>query len=67
VAVLVYEKVLGWRSSGSSSSSRRALPVIVGVLFSTFFLPSGLVDKALSPLGLEASRGCPLRGAPESS
>lgn len=53
VAVLVYEQVLGWRVFRFLFFIPAVLsPVIVGVLFSTFFLPSGLVDKALSPLGL---------------
>jgi multiple sugar transport system permease protein len=53
VAVLVYEQVLGWRVFRFLFFIPAVLsPVLVGVLFSTFFLPSGLVDKALSPLGL---------------
>jgi multiple sugar transport system permease protein len=53
VAVLVYEQVLGWRTFRFLFFIPSVLsPVIVGVLFSTFFLPSGLVDKMLSPLGL---------------
>jgi multiple sugar transport system permease protein len=52
-AVLVYERVLGWRTFRFIFFIPNVLsPVIVGVLFSTFFLPSGLVDKALSPVGL---------------
>ena len=34
-------------------------PVIVGALFSTFFLPSGLVDKPLGPSACPRSPGCP--------
>jgi ABC-type sugar transport system permease subunit len=52
-AVLVYEKVLGWRVFRFLFFIPNVLsPVIVGALFSTFFLPAGLVDKALSPVGL---------------
>lgn len=53
VAVLVYERVLGWRVFRFLFFIPAVLsPVIVGALFSTFFLPSGLVDKALTPIGL---------------
>jgi multiple sugar transport system permease protein len=53
VAVLVYERVLGWRVFRFLFFIPAVLsPVIVGALFSTFFLPSGLVDKALGPIGL---------------
>jgi multiple sugar transport system permease protein len=53
VAVLVYEKVLGWRTFRFLFFIPAVLsPVIVGVLFSTFFLPAGVVDKLLSPFGL---------------
>lgn len=53
VAVLVYERVLGWRVFRFLFFIPAVLsPVIVGALFSTFFLPAGLVDKALSPIGL---------------
>lgn len=52
-AVLVYEKVLGWRVFRFLFFIPNVLsPVIVGVLFSTVFLPAGAVDKLLSPLGL---------------
>jgi multiple sugar transport system permease protein len=55
VAVLVYERVLGWRVFRFLFFIPNVLsPVIVGALFSTFFLPSGLVDKALSPVGLSS-------------
>jgi multiple sugar transport system permease protein len=55
VAVLVYERVLGWRVFRFLFFIPNVLsPVIVGALFSTFFLPSGLVDKALSPIGLSS-------------
>ncbi len=55
VAVLVYERVLGWRVFRFLFFIPTVLsPVIVGALFSTFFLPSGLVDKALSPIGLSS-------------
>jgi ABC-type sugar transport system permease subunit len=55
VAVLVYERVLGWRVFRFLFFIPAVLsPVIVGALFSTFFLPSGLVDKALSPVGLSS-------------
>ena len=53
IAVLVYERVLGWRVFRFLFFIPAVLsPVIVGALFSTFFLPSGLVDKMLSPVGL---------------
>jgi len=52
-AVLVYERVLGWRVFRFLFFIPAVLsPVIVGALFSTFFLPSGLIDKMLSPVGL---------------
>jgi len=52
-AVLVYEKVLGWRVFRFLFFIPMVLsPVIVGVLFSTFFLPGGAVDKVLSVVGL---------------
>jgi ABC-type sugar transport system permease subunit len=52
-AVLVYEKVLGWRVFRFLFFIPMVLsPVIVGVLFSTFFLPGGAVDLILRPLGL---------------
>ncbi len=52
-AVLIYERVLGWRVFRFLFFIPAVLsPVIVGALFSTFFLPSGLVDKMLSPVGL---------------
>src|SRR5580698_8674208 len=55
VAVLVYERVLGWRVFRFLFFIPAVLsPVIVGALFSTFFLPSGLVDKALSPIGMSS-------------
>jgi multiple sugar transport system permease protein len=55
VAVLVYERVLGWRVFRFLFFIPAVLsPVIVGALFSTFFLPSGLVDKVLSPVGLSS-------------
>ena len=66
VAVLVYEKVLGWRTFRFLFFIPDVLsPVIVGVLFSTFFLPAGVVDKVLSPFGLETSPGCRIRGRRE--
>jgi len=53
VAVLVFEKVAGWRVFRFLFFIPNVLsPVIIGVLFSTFFLPGGLVDKVLSPFGL---------------
>jgi multiple sugar transport system permease protein len=55
VAVLVYERVPGWRVFRFLFFIPNVLsPVIVGALFSTFFLPSGLVDKVLSPVGLSS-------------
>jgi multiple sugar transport system permease protein len=52
-AVLVYEKVLGWRVFRFLFFIPVVLsPVIVGVLFSTIFLPGGAVDKLLSVFGL---------------
>jgi len=52
-AVLVYEKVLGWRLFRFLFFIPMVLsPVIVGVLFSTFFLPGGAVDQVLRVFGL---------------
>jgi ABC-type sugar transport system permease subunit len=54
-AVLIYERVLGWRVFRFLFFIPAVLsPVIVGALFSTFFLPSGLVDKVLTPVGLSS-------------
>lgn len=54
VAVLVYEQVLGWKVFRFLFFIPNVLsPVIIGVLFSTFFLPGGLVDKVLGPFGLK--------------
>lgn len=54
-AVLIYERVLGWRVFRFLFFIPAVLsPVIVGALFSTFFLPSGLVDKMLTPVGLSS-------------
>jgi ABC-type sugar transport system permease subunit len=53
VAVLVYEKVPGWRVFRFLFFIPNVLsPVIVGALFSTFFLPGGIVDTILRPVGL---------------
>lgn len=53
-AVLVYEKVLGWKLFRVLFFIPMVLsPVIVGVLFSTFFLPGGAVDRLLRIFGLE--------------
>ena len=53
VAVLIYERVLGWRVFRFLFFIPNVLsPVIVGALFSTFFLPGGLTDTVLSPFGL---------------
>jgi multiple sugar transport system permease protein len=53
VAVLVYEKVPWWRLFRFLFFIPNVLsPVIVGVLFSTFFLPGGLVDQPLRIVGL---------------
>ena len=53
VAVLIYERVLGWRVFRFLFFIPNVLsPVIVGVLFSTFFLPGGLTDTVLRPFGL---------------
>lgn len=53
VAVLVYEKVPGWRLFRFLFFIPNVLsPVIVGVLFSTFFLPGGLADQPLRAVGL---------------
>jgi ABC-type sugar transport system permease subunit len=53
VAVLVYEKVLGWRLFRFLFFIPNVLsPVIIGVLFSTFFLPGGLADQPLRAVGL---------------
>jgi multiple sugar transport system permease protein len=47
-AVLIYERVLGWRVFRFLFFIPAVLsPVIVGAMFSTFFLPSGLVDNGL--------------------
>jgi multiple sugar transport system permease protein len=55
VAVLVYERVIGWRVFRFLFFIPAVLsPVIVGALFSTFFLPSGLVDHVLSPVGMSS-------------
>ncbi len=52
-AVLVYEKVLGWKVFRFLFFIPMVLsPVIIGVLFSTFFLPGGAVDQVLRPIGL---------------
>jgi len=52
-AVLVYEKVFGWRVFRFLFFIPMVLsPVIVGVLFSTFFLPGGAVDQVLRVFGL---------------
>jgi multiple sugar transport system permease protein len=52
-AVLVYEKVTGWRVFRFLFFIPNVLsPAIVGALFSTFFLPAGAADQALSGLGL---------------
>ena len=53
VAVLVYEKVPGWRLFRFLFFIPNVLsPVIVGVLFSTFFLPGGLADQPLRAVRL---------------
>ncbi len=53
VAVLVYEKVPGWRVFRFLFFIPNVLsPVIVGALFSTFFLPGGIVDGPLRLIGL---------------
>lgn len=52
-AVLVYEKVPGWRVFRFLFFIPNVLsPAIVGALFSTFFLPGGAADQALSSAGL---------------
>lgn len=52
-AVLVYEKVLGWKVFRFLFFIPMVLsPVIIGVLFSTFFLPGGAVDQILRVFGL---------------
>ncbi len=52
-AVLVYEQVLGWKVFRFLFFIPMVLsPVIVGVLFSTFFLPGGAVDQVLRFVGL---------------
>ena len=52
-AVLVYEKVLGWKLFRFLFFIPMVLsPVIIGVLFSTFFLPGGAVDQLLRVFGL---------------
>jgi multiple sugar transport system permease protein len=53
VAVFVYEKVPGWRLFRFLFFIPNVLsPVIVGALFSTFFLPGGIVDGPLHLVGL---------------
>jgi multiple sugar transport system permease protein len=53
VAVLVYEKVPGWRVFRFLFFIPNVLsPAIVGALFSTFFLPGGAADQPLRVLGL---------------
>lgn len=53
VAVLVYEKVPGWRLFRFLFFIPSVLsPVIVGALFSTFFLPGGIIDGPLRLVGL---------------
>ncbi|MHB1929719.1 MAG: carbohydrate ABC transporter permease [Acidimicrobiales bacterium] len=53
VAVLVYEKVPGWRVFRFLFFIPNVLsPVIVGALFSTFFLPGGIIDGPLRLVGL---------------
>jgi len=53
VAVLVYERVPGWRLFRFLFFIPNVLsPVIIGVLFSTFFLPGGLADQPLRAVGL---------------
>jgi ABC-type sugar transport system permease subunit len=53
VAVLVYERVIGWKVFRFLFFIPNVLsPVIVGVLFSTFFLPDGLVNHLLAPFGI---------------
>lgn len=53
VAVLVYEKVPGWRVFRFLFFIPNVLsPVIVGALFSTFFLPGGIADGPLRVFGL---------------
>lgn len=52
VAVLVYEQVPGWRLFRFLFFIPNVLsPVIVGELFSTFFLPGGLADEPLRIFG----------------
>jgi multiple sugar transport system permease protein len=52
-AVLVYEKVLGWKVFRFLFFIPMVLsPVIIGVMFSTFFLPGGAVDQLLRVFGL---------------
>ena len=52
-AVLIYEKVPGWRVFRFLFFIPNVLsPAIVGALFSTFFLPGGAADQALRPFGL---------------
>jgi ABC-type sugar transport system permease subunit len=52
-AVLVYEKVPGWRVFRFLFFIPNVLsPAIVGALFSTFFLPAGAADQALRAIGL---------------
>jgi multiple sugar transport system permease protein len=52
-AVMVYEKVAGWRVFRFLFFIPAVLsPAIVGALFSTFFLPGGAADQALRFVGL---------------
>jgi len=62
VAVFVYEKVPGWRLFRFLFFIPNVLsPVIVGVLFSTFFLPGSPISRC-GPWGSDRSPGCPIRG-----
>lgn len=52
-AVLVYERVLGWRVFRVLFFVPGVLsPVVVGALFSTFVLPNGLANEPLRLLGM---------------
>ena len=52
-AVLVYERVLGWRVFRFLFFVPGVLsPVVVGALFSTFVLPNGLANEPLRILGM---------------
>lgn len=52
-AVLVYERVLGWRVFRILFFVPGVLsPVVVGALFSTFVLPNGLANEPLRLLGM---------------